>query len=195
MNNAGAIFQKREFTVDEFEKTFALNHLGHFLLTMELMDLLIASKSRVINVSSEAHKMGNLNFEDLQWENRKYNALKAYGDSKLCNIYFSRELHRRFGEDGITAFSCHPGVVRTNFAGESTGFYKFVLKMIQPFMISPESGAKTQLYLATAEGIERLSGKYFDKSKVAITAPQAKNEQAAIQLWEMSEQMVASYRS
>lgn len=194
MNNAGGIFQQRSVTIDGFEMTFEVNHLSHFLLTTELMDRLIQDKTRVINVSSAAHRMGKIDFEDLQWESAKYNSMKAYGNGKLCNIYFTQELHRRFSDKGLTAFACHPGVVRTNFAGDVSGFFKVMLKAAQPFMITPEKGALTQLHLATSDSVLKHSGRYFEKQKLASVAPQALDQEAAAQLWEVSEQLVADYR-
>lgn len=194
MNNAGAIIQEKEITVDGYERTFAINHLGHFMLTTELIDLLIASNTRVINVSSEAHKLGKMDFEDLQWQTRNYSSMNAYGLGKLCNIFFTMELHKRYHDRGLSSYACHPGVVKSNFARDSAGMVKFLFKAMQPFMISPEKGALTQLFLTKKEGIERLSGKYFVKQKLANTASQAKEQEAALQLWEVSEELVAAFR-
>jgi NAD(P)-dependent dehydrogenase (short-subunit alcohol dehydrogenase family) len=194
MNNAGGIFQKYQTSKDHFEMTFAVNHLSHFLLTTELTGMLIESCGKIINVSSAAHRMGKLDLSDMNWETRKYQAMKAYGDAKLCNIYFTRELHKRFKEKGISSFSCHPGVVKTNFAGDVNGIFRVLLKMGQPFMISPEKGSQTQLYLATSEGVNGYSGRYFDKQKVASTAPQAMDDEIAVRLWDSSEAFVAPFR-
>jgi NAD(P)-dependent dehydrogenase (short-subunit alcohol dehydrogenase family) len=194
MNNAGGIFQKRNETIDGLEMTFEVNHLSHFLLTTELMDQLIADKTRIINVSSAAHRMGKIDFEDLQWERTKYNSMKAYSNGKLCNIYFAQELHRRFGDKGVTAFACHPGVVKTNFAGDFGGFFSVLLKAAQPFMITAEKGALTQLHLATNDSVTKHSGRYFEKQRLASVAPQALDQEAAAQLWEISEQLVADFR-
>lgn len=194
MNNAGGVFQKKESTKNGFEMTFGVNHLSHYLLTTQLMDLLLKSKTRVINVSSSAHRLGKLDFEDLQWEKRKYNPMKAYGDGKLCNIYFTQELHNRFHQQGLTSYACHPGVVRTNFGLDTTGVFNILVKVAQPFMITPEKGAMTQLYLATNDQVEKHSGRYFDKRKVASISPQAKDSEAASHLWEISEQLVEEYR-
>lgn len=194
MNNAGGIFQRKQQTVDGLEMTFGVNHLSHFLLTTQLMDQLIKDKSRIINISSTAHRMGKIDFEDLQWKQTKYDAMKAYGNGKLCNIYFTQELHSRFNMQGITSYACHPGVVKTNFAGDVNGFYRVLLSAAQPFMISPEKGALTQLFLATSDTVERHSGRYFEKQKIASIAPQAHDKEAASHLWEISEQMVANYR-
>ena len=194
MNNAGGIFQQRSVTVDGLEMTFEVNHLSHFLLTTELMDRLIEDQTRVVNVSSAAHRMGKIDFEDLQWESTKYNAMKAYGNGKLCNIYFTQELHRRFGDKGVTSFACHPGVVKTNFAGDVSGFFKVLLAAAKPFMITPEKGALTQLHLATSDSVLKYSGRYYEKQKLASVAPQALDQEAAAQLWEISEQLVSDFR-
>ena len=185
--------QQRHITMDGFEMTFQTNHLGHFLLTNLLLDSLKKSKSRIINVSSAAHQAGRLNFEDLQWTKRSYSSFRAYADAKLCNIYFPRELHRRYNVQGITAYSLHPGVVASNFAGDSSGILHFVFKAARPFMISTEKGAKTQLYLATAPDIEKFSGKYFVKSKPARESTTAINPKISARLWEESERLLAGF--
>lgn len=193
MNNAGGILQRRYLTKDGFEMSFQVNHLGHFLLTYLLMDLLMKSRSRVINISSEAHHAGNLNFNDLMWKKRRYSGFKAYGDGKLCNIYFSRELHRRYNSDGITSFSVHPGVVDTNFGSGSTGIINVALKLFKFFMISPEKGAETQIFLSTQENVERYSGKYFEKRKIKSTSDIARDDEKAQRLWEISEKLVQPF--
>lgn len=195
LNNAGGILEQRELSEDGIEMTFQMNHLGHFLLTTKLMDLLIRSRTRIINVSSAAHQAGRLVLDDINWENRKYNSMRAYGDGKLCNIYFTRELHRRFNDQGITSFCLHPGVVRTNFFDEiSGGLTKLLVGVMQPFMISPKKGAATQIYLATENGkLDKHSGEYFVKRKPARTSAVARNEFHARRLWEKSEELVSSF--
>jgi len=194
MNNAGAWFMSRQETKDGFEMTFGMNHLGHFLLTTELMDLLISSKTRIINISSMAHRNAKLNFEDLMWERRKYRVFEAYGQSKLANIYFSNELHRRFYKDGISSFSLHPGVVATNFGNANRGWFSKLYNIGKYFMISPEKGAETQIYLASADNVQKYSGMYFEKCKPVRPAKQALEIEPAGHLWEISSQLVAPFR-
>jgi len=193
MNNAGAIIQKKELSAQGHEMSFALNHLGHFLLTKQLLPILTRSKSRIINVSSEAHRAAEINFDDINWEKRKYSAIKTYGFGKLCNIYFAQQLHERYSGEGIAAFSLHPGVVNTNFAGNTSGVFKFMKTIMSPFMITPEQGAQTQLHLATAPYVEKHSGRYFDKRRPKQPASIAMDNKAAVKLWEISEDLVKKF--
>jgi len=189
INNAGGIFTKQDETADGLEMTFVVNHLGHFALTLSLMDKLSAGGARIINVSSEAHKSGNLDFDQLA-KLEKYGSWKAYGDGKLCNIYFTKELVRRYGDKGITTYSLHPGVVRTNFFNPIKGVLGFLIKLFGFLMISPANGARTSIYLATEEGLEKHSGGYFKKSKPAKTSKIAQDGEAAKKLWEYSEEIL-----
>lgn len=192
INNAGGIFPEREVSKDGFEITFASNHLGHFLLTMSLMPLLQKGKARIISVSSDAHKTAKVNFDDLQFE-KDYSSMKAYGNAKLFNIYFTRSLAERYANKNITAYSLHPGVVNTGFGSQSTGFVKFLLSVARPFMITPEKGAQTSVYLAAEPGIESLSGQYFNKKKPIEPSSAANNNVARQTLWVKSEELVAGY--
>ena len=189
INNAGGIFDKREVTKDGFEMTFAVNHLGHFLLTNSLMPLLEKGQARVINLSSEAHKMGKPRFNDLQSE-QSYSAMTAYGTAKLFNIYFTKSLAEKFADKGITAFAVHPGIVNTMFGTGLSGFGKFLLWLARPFMISAKKGAETTVYLATIPKLDKKSALYFTKCKVAHTAKIADDVAARQQLWELSEALV-----
>ncbi len=193
MNNAGGFVQNLEITDDGFEKTFQMNHLGHFLLTLGLMDELKRSSAKIINVSSTGHRRGNLDLEDLNYENRKYQNFLAYCDSKLCNIYFTTELHKRYNSEGIRVFSLHPGVINTGIADDTSGLLNFMVKLVKPFLTSPEKGAETQIYLAETERMDKYSGRYFVKKMPASVAPQAKDEKMAKKLWEFSYKAVQQY--
>jgi NAD(P)-dependent dehydrogenase (short-subunit alcohol dehydrogenase family) len=142
INNAGGMFNGFKLTKDGFEQTFASNHLGHFLLTKRLMPLLQKGHARIINLSSDLHKSGKPDLDNLQNPDT-YSAIKAYGNSKLFNIYFTKSLAERYKDKGITAFALHPGVVKTSFNSKLTGFIKFFFSLATPFMISPEKGAET----------------------------------------------------
>ncbi|WP_184549368.1 SDR family oxidoreductase [Mucilaginibacter sp. FT3.2] len=190
VNNAGGIFAERELSEDGFEMTFTSNHLGHFLLTNSLMPLLQKGQARIINVSSEAHKRGTPQFDDLQWT-KSYNAWKAYGMNKLFNIYFTQSLASKFGNTGILAFSLHPGVVNTNFWIDFKGFGKLMTMLIRPFMITAEQGAETSVFLATAPRLDKYNGRYFKKKKVAKTSAIATDTVARDKLWAVSEQLVS----
>jgi NAD(P)-dependent dehydrogenase (short-subunit alcohol dehydrogenase family) len=192
VNNAGAVFSQRRETEDGYEMTFALNHLNYFLLTNLLLDLLKASApSRIINVSSDAHRMPRgLNFDDLQRKNRySLMGFAAYGDSKLANVLFTYELARRLQGTGVTANAVHPGSVATGFAHNTPGFLNRVMGLVDRFSLTPEQGARTMIYLASSPEVEGVSGKYFDKSKAVPSSKASYDEEAARRLWEISEQI------
>jgi NAD(P)-dependent dehydrogenase (short-subunit alcohol dehydrogenase family) len=192
LNNAGAILMERVVTVDGLEKTFATNHLAYFLLTNLLLDLLKASApSRIINVSSEAHRSAHLHFDDLQSEKR-FTGFQAYGLSKLMNILFTRELAHRLEGTGVTVNALHPGVVSTGFGqGEHTGLLKYAMKIAKPFFISTEKGARTSVYLASAPEVATTTGEYFAKCKPKETTRQAQNMDLARRLWDASAKLAA----
>ena len=191
INNAGGIFDKRALSKDGFEMTFATNHLGHFLLTNNIMPLLEKGHARIINVSSEAHKMGKADFDDLQWEQRSYSAWKAYGMAKLFNIYFTRSLAEKFADKGVSSFALHPGIVKSAFWGGVGGFLSKVMELLAtPFMISAEEGAKTSIFLATESGLEAKSSQYFIKCKIAKSTELAWSEANRNMLWDISKKLV-----
>ncbi len=158
INNAGVMAPPYGKTTDGFELQFGVNHVGHFVLTMELMELLNATPgSRVVNVSSQAHRLGNLDFSDLHWERRKYNAWRAYGDSKLANLIFTFELARQFDEKkhSVMALAAHPGWSATHLQ-RHTPWMAFLNNY---FAQSPLMGALPTLYAATA--LEARNGAYY----------------------------------
>ncbi len=194
VNNAGGIFGDQTRTVDGFEKTLQVNHLAPFLLTHLLLDVLIASGASIVNTASVAARLfGNIDLADLNNET-KYSANKAYGDAKLANILFAKELDRRFGDRGITAVAFHPGVVRTSFASDTTSLMRFLyrtpLARLAGFL-TPEQGAEPLVWLAEGTpGRDWVSGEYYKKKKVAATNPQAADAQLAADLWVRSAEMV-----
>jgi NAD(P)-dependent dehydrogenase (short-subunit alcohol dehydrogenase family) len=192
VNNAGALFSEWKESADGLEMTFALNHMGYFVPTVLLLDTLKASApARIINVSSDAHRTGRVDFDDLQ-SKRRYSSFPAYAKSKLENVLFTVELARRLEGTDVTVNALHPGFVRTNFGGNSTGngIVTFLFRLlIKFFAISPEQGAETSIYLATSPEVEGVTGKYFDKKKAVEPASQAKNVEAARRLWEESERI------
>lgn len=149
-NNAGGIMGQRELTVDGNEKTFQVNHLAPFLLTTLLMPTLVASGASIVNTSSQAAQLfGRLDMNDLDAE-RKYSVNKAYGDAKLATILFTKELHRRYSDQGLSAAAFHPGTVASGFAAGSSSAMRFLrLPLLRRFMLSPEQGADTLVWLAT----------------------------------------------
>jgi NAD(P)-dependent dehydrogenase (short-subunit alcohol dehydrogenase family) len=182
VNDAGGLFVMRQKTADGIEMTFALNHLSYFLLTNLLLDLLIASApSRIINVSSDAHRGEEIDFDDLQME-RTYNGWGAYGRSKLANVLFTYELARRLKGTGVTVNAYHPGGVATNFGVNNPGFMRMGGR-------TPERGAQTGIYLATSPEVEGVTGKYFYDEKTIPSSPESRDEAAARRLWEISVRM------
>lgn len=192
LNNAGAIFTKRQTTVDGYERTFALNHLAPFLLTNLLVERLRANTSaRVVTVSSMVHTGQTLDFDDVTRGANGYNGWRAYGESKLANVMFTYALARRLNGTGVTANTLHPGVVNTNFAKNNGGFMKLAMGMFSAFEITPEKGAQTSIYLASSPEVANVSGRYFIKSKPVKSSAASYDEAAQERLWELSEQMTA----
>ncbi len=194
VNNAGLVLSHRAETTDGFEATFGTNHLGPFLLTRELTELLRASApARVVNVASTAHRSARrgLDFDDIQFQ-KGYAGMQAYGRSKLANILFTNELARRLAGSGVTANSLHPGTVATRFArdDDASGLLAFGVKVIKPFILTPEKGARTSVYLASAPEVAEVTGQYFVKCKPRSPSAAASDEAAAARLWSVSEQLV-----
>ena len=189
VNNAGVIVPKRRETKDGFELQLGVNHLGHFLLTNLLLDLMKASRGRVVVVASGAHKAGRIHWEDLQLK-EGYSTIAAYGQAKLANILFTRELARRLEGSGVTANCLHPGAVATDMGVDrETGFGRLVTSLLKPFFLTPEKGADTAIYLATSPEVEGLSGRYFYRRKPASISARASDDAAAARLWKLSEEL------
>jgi NAD(P)-dependent dehydrogenase (short-subunit alcohol dehydrogenase family) len=184
-NNAGALFASRQETSEGLERTFALNHLAPFLLTALLRDRLAGG--RVVTTSSDAHKSGALDLEDLQ-STRSYAAMRVYGITKLCNILFTRELARRAPELHANCF--HPGVVRTGFGKNEGGLWKVLTTVGAPFFRSPTHGARSLVWLAVSPEAAPLTGEYVQDEKVLAPSAQAQDETLAQGLWEKSAELV-----
>lgn len=190
VNNAGGVWSPRRQTRQGLEMTFGVNHLGHFALTLLLTGRLQSSApSRVVNVSSMVHwlALGGMRFDDLQSE-RRYRGFDAYARSKLANILFTRELARRLAGTGVTANAVHPGPVRSGFGmdGDLGGLAGLGNRLIRPFEISPEAGARTSVHVASAPELASTTGGYFARSRPARTAPWAADDRAAARLWDES---------
>jgi retinol dehydrogenase-12 len=186
VNNAGAIFDRREITADGIERSWALDHLGYVLLTLLLLDRLKASApARIVNVASAAHTRGRIDFDDLEGAGR-YSAIKAYAQAKLGNVLFTAALARRLGDSGVTVNALHPGVINTGFAKNTGGLLGFGWSLIRPFLSKPQDGAATSLHLATAPDLAGVSGRYFARSRP--TPPSAESQDRAVQerVWEIS---------
>lgn len=187
INNAGLYSKTRGTTSEGFELHFGVNYLGHFLLTNLLLDVLKASTpSRIVNVSSAGHYIGNINKVDINHEQGNSSILALYCQSKLANVLFSRSLSQRLAGTGVTSNSLHPGVVRTELARELSWEMIF-LYLPQFFYKSPESGAQTQIRLAVDPELETVSGKYFENCHVKMEADKAVDDEMAAWLWTMSE--------
>ena len=189
INNAGVYLTKRSETEDGLESTFAVNHLGPFLLTSLLVDILKASApSRIVNVTSDAHKGARINFDDLQGE-KKFSGWQAYGQSKLAMILYTHGLAKKLEGTGVTVNSAHPGVVRTNFAKNNGGLVMLGFRFLGMFFISPESAAKRILYVATSPDLEGVTGKYFTKMHEVKSSQESYDDDSARRLWQISEQL------
>ena len=193
INNAGAYFENYIETSENLEMTFSLNHLSYFQLTMILMDMIIAeSPGRVINVSSNAHFRAKLDLNNIQMKNN-YKGWTAYCNSKLMNILFTYELHKRFKETGITFNALHPGFVDTNFGNNNKGLGKVILDIGKKLIaINAVQGAMTMTYLASSEEVEGISGKFFNKSKLVTSSRFSYSDKNQRKLWHYSQSVIDS---
>ena len=191
INNAGAVFLSRRVSADGLEMTFAVNHMAYFVVTNILLDRLKATPgARIVSTASDAHKAAKLDFDDLQLA-KKYSVTRAYGNSKLCNILFTRELARRLGDSGVTANCLHPGFVGTRFGQNNANniFMKGLARLIMSFGLKPEDGAKTIIHLASSPDVATISGEYFYKCKVEEPTLAAQDDDTAKKLWDASKQI------
>ena len=192
INNAGALFNRRQLSPDGLEMTFAVNHMAYFVLTEALMPTLMRSgPARIVNTASAAHRGAKLDFDDLQSEHA-YSGFQVYGRSKLCNILFTRELARRLQGSGVTANSLHPGFVATRFGDRSGGLLQAVMPIAKLGAISPSKGAETIVYLASSPEVAAVSGLYFYRSRPETPTPEAQDDVAAARLWAESERLEAA---
>ncbi len=195
VNNAGGMLRTRTETVEGFETTFGVNHLGHFLLTELLRDQLTASApARIVIVASEAHKMtrGGIRFDDLQ-STRHYSAFPVYGRSKLANVLHARELGRRLAGTGVTANALHPGYVDSHFARDGDyGFERLQALGARLFAITPAQGAATSIFLAAADEVTGATGGYYARCKPRRPSPRGRDDAAAARLWAASDALVAT---
>jgi len=186
INNAGALFGFRQVTDDQWERTFATNHMAYFVLTLGLRERLIGARARIVNTASSAHKGRSIDFDDLQ-SAKSYSPFDVYGRSKLCNILFTRALAKRLAGTGVTANCLHPGFVATRFGGQSGGIMQRVVELAKSLAaISEEDGARTIIYLASSPDMALASGEYFYKCKVETPTSEALNDADAERLWQIS---------
>ena len=192
VNNAGGVHKSRQVTVDGIEATFAVNHLGYFLLTNLLLDLVVKSApARVVTVASVGHRRGTLDFDDLGFERGGYSIMRAYGRSKLANVLFAAELARRLAGTGVTSNSLHPGSVDTNIWSGAPLWAKPIIQLVfRPFFISAEKGGERIVQLAASPDLEGVTGKYFENGQAVEPAPLARDASLATRLWDASARMV-----
>ena len=188
VNNAGFISLDRQETREGLERQFGINHIGHFLLTMSLLDLM-GEGGRIVNVASGAHKTGKIHFDDINLT-KGFNVIKAYSQSKLANVLFTRELARRVKDRGIMVNCCHPGAVATNIGiDRDTGFGKTVTRLLKPFFQTPEQGARTAIFLVSDDSVSDVTGEYFYKCRIAKSSKRSKDMELAKKLFEFSEEL------
>lgn len=189
VNNAGFISLDRQETKEGLERQFGINHIGHFLLTTELISMMDKG-SRIVNVASGAHKTGKIHFDDINLT-KGYNVIKGYSQSKLANVLFTRELARRLKDKGITVNCCHPGAVATNIGiDRETGFGKTITGLLKPFFQTPAEGARTAIFLSTDDSVKDITGEYFYRCKIANSSRRSKDMNLAKKLYEFSEKLV-----
>jgi NAD(P)-dependent dehydrogenase (short-subunit alcohol dehydrogenase family) len=190
-NNAGGIFDAGAKTVDGFETTFQVNHLAPFLLTRLLLDKLLASRAAIIQTASSAAWFGKINLADLDLD-ANFSSMRAYCASKLENVLFTRELHRRYHDQGISAAAFHPGVIASNFANDTNSFIRFITQWGRIFLKSPGQGADQLAWLAeSTPGKDWISGSFYAKRKVFRRShAQAHDDDLARKLWDRSEQLL-----
>jgi NAD(P)-dependent dehydrogenase (short-subunit alcohol dehydrogenase family) len=195
INNAGIMIPMERRTADGFEAHLGINHLAHFLFTGLLMPQLIAANgARVVMVASAAMAMANLtaDLHDLNWEQRDFSGMKSYGDSKLMNLLFARELNRRYSDQGIVSNALHPGVIATELARDQNKLMMIVGIVALPFMKSIAQGAATSVYVATAPAYENVGGLYFKNCNEA--KPEFKgwrDDALSVALWRRSEALTS----
>lgn len=189
VNNAGVVNVERRLTIDGIEETFAVNHLGYFLLTLLLLDRLRASApARIVNVASDAHKLSRIRFDDLNAEHG-YQWMKAYAQSKLANILFTYELAERLAGSGVTVNCLHPGAVSTGLGHNNGSWVRRVTGLLRPFFRSPDRGATTSVYLASSPDVARVSGEYFVDAKARRAARHTFDVDSRRRLWRVSEEL------
>ncbi len=190
INNAGLFIPQKQFSVDGYELTLATNHLSAFQLTNGLLPLIKnANDARIINVASEAERMGKINWDDINLNNQ-FSGIRAYGNSKLYNIMFTYELAQRLGQTQITVNALHPGGVNTNFGKNVTGFTGFLFKQLGFLMRSAEKGAETVIWLALSNEVKGITGKYFKDKKTIRSTDASYSKSNLSKLWQLSEEMI-----
>lgn len=191
INNAGLWINKRSLTADGIELHFAVNHLAPFLLTHYLLNLIKKSpEGRIINVSSGIHYRGFMDLSDPEFQNKKFNSINAYTQSKLANILFTRELALRLKDTTVTVNCLAPGWVNTGLFREANPFVKLSARLMA---LTPRKGAENTLFLATSSQVSNITGEYFEKKKVKQACKQSYDKKLATDLWKLSEKYLKNY--
>jgi NAD(P)-dependent dehydrogenase (short-subunit alcohol dehydrogenase family) len=191
INNAGTVSDTRVLTEDGIEQTFAVNHLGYFLLTNLLLDLVQKSApARIVNVASIGHRHADIDFENLHYEKGGYFIMKAYGRSKLANVLFTAELGRRLQGKGVTVNCLHPGAVATPIWQLAPWYSQPILAIAKFFMLSPAEGGSRIVYLATSDEVKDVSGEYFESNRRVSASARGRDRVLAEKLWEVSARLV-----
>jgi NAD(P)-dependent dehydrogenase (short-subunit alcohol dehydrogenase family) len=186
VNNAGVVNLRRTLTEDGIEAVFATNHLAYFLLTLLLLGRLrVSAPARIVNVASEAHRFGHLDFDDLG-NARRYRAMRVYGQSKLANILFTYELARRLAGSAVTANCVHPGAVGTRLGHNNGTVARLLAVALRPFFRTPAEGADTSIWLASSPDVEGVTGGYFVRRKPKRSSAATYDEATARRLWDVS---------
>jgi len=198
LNNAGAVYTDRQLSTDGLELTFATNHIGYFLFTQLLLDVLKKSApARIVNVASAAHRaaIGGVTFDDLE-RKRGYQGFRVYGESKLMNILFTRELAKRLQGTGVTVNALHPGVIASGFGQNNKGLLGFATRHLSKYVsATPAQGAQTSIYLCTSPEVAGVTGRYFANAKEAKPTKYGVDDDAARRLWDISERITAPFHN
>tara|TARA_Y100001970_G_scaffold250037_1_gene321355 strand:- start:39100 stop:39960 length:861 start_codon:yes stop_codon:yes gene_type:complete len=190
LNNAGIINTERKETVDGFEEVFAVNHLAYFVLTLCLLNGIKNNPKRIVNVSSGAHAfVKDINYQDIEYK-ENYSTMKVYGQSKLANILFTKELSNKLSSKGTTVNCLHPGFVNTGIGSQnSPTLARVLMTLAKPFSKKSEKGAETSIYLCSSEEVKGVTGEYFVDCKIKSVTEAAKSDNNAKKLWEISRKM------
>lgn len=190
VNNAGTWYSRLNYTEDNIEMQFAVNHLAYFLFTHELLPALVKSDDpRIINVGSDSHYHGKMHFNDINLT-RKYHGLRAYAQSKLANVLFTYEFERRKPIEKLNIYCVQPGLVKTNIGLKHTiSFHSLAWRIRRLSGVTPAEGAETSVYLASSDEVKGISGKYWDKMKPKKSSKQSMNKEDAARLWILSERL------
>ena len=196
VNNAGGIWSRRQVTAQGFEQTIGVNHLGPFYLTRLLLDALrVAPEGRIVNLSSFGHHFApfGMRFDDLQTERGAYVSLEVYSRSKLANVLFTRELARRLQGTSVTVNAVHPGAVRSGFGmdGDLRSYERAINLVVRPFEITARAGARTSVHLAASPDVAGQSGGYWVRRRPGHMSRQARSDDSAARLWQLSEDLLA----